>query len=427
MCIDSRIKALVAIAALYESAASAAAAAPEPLALTWVIEQASSQSPRIAVARARWEATVEEVPQTRSLSDPKLYTMFWAVPHDTPNPFSAREVWVGVKQRFPYPGKLSLRGKVATRTADVAYERFKAEEEDVVHRAKRAYYDLYLICKELELTADHLELARDFSQIAESKYVAGTDGQGSVLKALIEISHLSNQLVALGQRRRQAEARLNTLLNRDTGSPLGEPVDVPMTALVHTLDELQLAAFEHRSEARGARVAIARSDAAIDLARKEFYPDFMADVSYWNVRDHQNQWQLMLEANVPIAFWSSDSYDARVRQAKIERRASEAALGDLQREISYAVESAFVGIQEAAVTVDHYRRVMIPQARQAVEIIRVGYETDREDFLSLLESERTLLRYELDLHRARVAYEESFADLERAVGIALEPGHGGRS
>ena len=403
-----------------------AAESPTRLSLQWAIDTAVAGNRSIAAARSRWAAAVEEVPQAGSLDDPSIYTMFWAVPDDTPNPFAAREVWLGLKQRFPYPGKLALRSGVAGEVANVAKQRSISAEAEVVRQVKQAFYDLYLVAREAEITTRHLELAREFSRIAEAKYTTGIGAQGNVLKAVVEIADLSNQLLILGQRRRTAAARLNALLNREPDAMLGAPEEFALSAVPQTQDELRLAALANRSELRGARAAISGSAVAIDLARREFYPDFMTDFSYWNVRDRGNRWMLMVEAKMPLAFWSKGKHEARLRQAESERRTLEAAQEELEREIAFAVEDAFVRVQVAGQNAELYERVIIPEARQAVQAVQAGYQTDREDFLNLVDSQRALLRFELDYHRARVSHEKSFADLERAVGAELHPDKGGK-
>jgi outer membrane protein TolC len=401
----------------------AAAEAPPSTSLTLkgVIQQALEHNPQIVAARAGWEVSTEEIPQVRSLDDPSLYTMFWAVPHDTPNPFSAREVWLGIKQRFPYPGKLDLKGRMADTSAEMARQRYLSVKEEIIRQVRKAYFDLYLLYKEIEIAGKHLNLAREFAQIAEAKYATGTGTQGNVLKGLVEVADLANRIEILEQRRRTAEARLKALLDQEPGTSLGRPAEFALVPLVQTLEELQGMALKNRSERRATELAIDRSEQAIALARREYYPDFMADFAYWNVRDMPNRWMLMVEAKVPVAFWSKGRRDARVRQAQAEKRSWEASLKDLDNQILYAVEEAYAGLEIAADKVGLYQQTVLPQARQAVEALRIAYQTDQESFLSLVDSERRLHAFELEYHRARIDHEKSLADLERAVGAKLRP------
>lgn len=393
--------------------------ASDSITLEWVIEEALHNNPRIVAALTRWEARKEEEPQARSLDDPRLYTMFWAVPDDTPNPFAARETWFGIKQRFPFPGKLKLRGQIAQQTAAMAGHGYLIVQEEIRQKVKLAYYDLFLIDRELEITRKHLELMREFVQIASVRYATGAVAQGDVLKAQVEVSDLGNRVLVLAQRRRAGVAKLNTLMDREPETVLGSLADFPIRPMGYTLDTLKQMAMKNRPELMAVTVAIEKSETAKALAKKAYYPDLMADFSYWNVRNNTNRWMLMIEAKVPVAFWSKGKHDARVRQAEVEKRAWQADYEDVKNQILYAVEEAFVNIQVAWNNVDLYQDVIIPQAQQTVAAIQANYETDRATFLSLVDSERTLLRFELDYYKALVAFEKGQADLVRAIGTTL--------
>ena len=393
--------------------------ASDPITLEWVIGEVLHNNPRIVAAQTRWEAMQEEAPQARSWDDPSFYTMFWAVPHDTPNPFSARETWFGIKQRFPYPGKLKLRGQVAQQTATMAEHGYLIVQENLIQKVKVAYYDLFLIDREIEITQKHLEFMREFVQIAESRYATGAVSQGDVLKAQVEVFDLGNRVLVLAQRRQIGVAKLNTLMDRAPETELGSLAGFSIRPVGYSLEVLKQMAIENRPELKAATLAIERNETAKALAQKAYYPDFMVDFSYWNVRNNTNRWMLMVEAKVPIAFWSKGKHDARLRQVEMEKRVWQADYEDIKNQVLYAVEEAFVNVQVAWNNVDLYQDVIIPQAQQTVETIKTNYETNRATFLNLVDSERTLLRFELDYYKALVAFEKGQADLERAVGTAL--------
>lgn len=389
------------------------------LTLTWIEQQARSRNPQIIAARADREAAQEQAPQARSLDAPSLYTMFWAVPDDTPNPGSAREIWLGAKQVFPYPGKLDLRGRVAETAALIAGQRQASVEAEVVRQARRLYFDLYFDYKQIEITQSHLDLAREFEQIAEARYENGAGGQADVLKALVEIADLGNRVRVLERNLRPAKARLNALLDRDSDAELGRPAEFILAPTPPPLDTLQRRALAHRSERRAAELAVDRSQVRVELAEREYYPDFMTDFSYWNVRDRPNRWMLMVEARLPLAFWSRGRYDARTRQAQAEKKGNAADLQQLDNQILLEVEEAFAALEVSTGDVSLYEHTILPQARQAVDALRAAYQTDQTTFLNLIDSERRLLQFDLAFQRARVAREQSVADLERAVGAPL--------
>ena len=73
----------------------------------------------------------------------------------------------------------------------------------------------------------------------------------------------------------------------------------------------------------------------------------------------------------------------------------------------------------AARTEDIYRRTLIPQTTQRIAAARAGYETGSVDFLTLIDSLRSLEQVRLQRDRAVRDYQQAVADLERAVGQPL--------
>jgi cobalt-zinc-cadmium efflux system outer membrane protein len=67
------------------------------------------------------------------------------------------------------------------------------------------------------------------------------------------------------------------------------------------------------------------------------------------------------------------------------------------------------------------RTTILPQSRQTLDVALAAYQTDRVDFLALLDNERTVLDAQLEYFRAVSDFEEALADLERALGTDLAP------
>ena len=57
-------------------------------------------------------------------------------------------------QTIPFPTKLILRGQLALREAQMAYQRYKEEERSVIWHLEQPYYELYLTKKTLGALRD---------------------------------------------------------------------------------------------------------------------------------------------------------------------------------------------------------------------------------------------------------------------------------
>jgi outer membrane protein TolC len=65
-----------------------------------------------------------------------------------------------------------------------------------------------------------------------------------------------------------------------------------------------------------------------------------------------------------------------------------------------------------------YETSILPQARAAVEAALSGYRVGRVNYMTLVESEMTVNRYEIELVRLAAAYHRAVAGIEALVGGA---------
>ena len=221
---------------------------PRPaLVLPDLILEVLARNPELVAARKQWEAATTRITQARSLDDPTLSVQLWNVPQ-TFNVMQAQNSIFGLSQNLPFPGKLALKGDVASRSAEMTEQAVRAKERELVARLKQAYYDLFLAQKAVQIHHEQVELLRQFVEIANAKFRAGKGSQADVLKAQVELSLLFQQLPVLEQRRETAEAMLNTLLDRDPASPVGIAQAPSQLPLEKPLDDLHRLALNDRPE-----------------------------------------------------------------------------------------------------------------------------------------------------------------------------------
>jgi outer membrane protein TolC len=84
------------------------------------------------------------------------------------------------------------------------------------------------------------------------------------------------------------------------------------------------------------------------------------------------------------------------------------------------VQEALVRAQAASARVALLQTTLLPQAEQTLEVARAAYQTDRVDFLALMDDSRVRLAVRLEYYEALAALEQARVDLERAVGVDLE-------
>ncbi len=388
------------------------------LALPESIREALARNPEIQAARQQREAALQRVTQAGSLDDPTLSVQWWNTPESF-NLGQAQNTIIGLSQTFPFPGKLALKERVASRSAEITEQALRAKERELITRVKRTYYDLFFTHKAIQIHREQIDLLTQFLESALAKFRTGKGSQVDVLKAQVELSTLHQQLPVLEQRRETAQAAVNILVNRDPRSPLGLPQEPRAEPFDKDLDELFRIAAESRPEVKAAGLAVQRNEQARALAHRRYYPDVTVQVQRFQNFQAPDGFGAVMAINLPFAFWSKPKYDAGVQEAAAAVAASRADLETVENLTRFQIRDALAKVRASWDVAVLYRTTVLPQAEQSVEAARAGYRTGRTSFLDLIEADRAWRDFQLAYYRALVDREHRLAELEQLIGQDL--------
>ena len=389
------------------------------LVLPELIQEVLARNPELVAARKQWESATSRITPARSLDDPTLSVQLWNVPQ----PFKATQAdntIFGLSQNLPFPGKLALKGDVASRSADMIEQAVHAKERELVARLKQAYYDLFLAQKAVQIHHEQVELVRQFVEIATAKFRAGKGSQADVLKAQVELSLLFQHLPVLDQRRETAEAMLNTLANRAPASPLGMAQEPSQLPLETPSDDLHHFALNDRPELKAAELAVQRNEQSHALAQRQYYPDF--NVAFQRFQNYQTNdgFGAYVAMSIPFAFWTKPKYDAGVQEAAAAVAVARAEQHTLENLTRFQINDLLAKFRATDQVATLYRTTILPQGEQSVEAARVGYRAGKAGFLDLLEAQRAWRGFQLEYFKALVDRQHRLAELEQVVGIPLD-------
>jgi len=152
------------------------------------------------------------------------------------------------RQDIPGRGKRAARAAVLEKAAEVADSDIAVRARAVVDEVKRMYAELFLARTHIDIHHASVDLLRQFADVSEAKYATGRISQQDVLKAVVELSQLHDDLVVMEERALLAEARMNTLLDRPPDAPIG-PVGAPHERVILPASaELQRMAIARQPE-----------------------------------------------------------------------------------------------------------------------------------------------------------------------------------
>ena len=168
----------------------------------------------LQVAFEQWKIAVEQVPQAKSLPDPKFtYGYFIEEVETRVGPQRNR---LEIMQTFPWFGEIEARKDAAAAAAKAARKRYEAAKLKLFAEVKDAFYEYTYLARAIEIAKENLELIQHFEEVARTKYMAAATGHPDVIHAQIELARLEDRLKTLEELRKPIVARLNSVLNRQS-------------------------------------------------------------------------------------------------------------------------------------------------------------------------------------------------------------------
>lgn len=392
--------------------------------LSGLIEEAVKNNPELKAFEEKIRVYRERPSQAESLDDPRLKLSIVNVPLDTfsfnQEPMTQKQMTI--MQKFPFPGKLALKGAMAGQELEIVKKEYMEKKNDIVKQVKVVYNNLSFINKAIEITENNKALLKEFIKIAETKYAVGKGLQQDVLKSQVELSRMIDRLISLRQKKQTAIARLNTLLNRPTQMPFEEIEEISQTGFNLTFEGLQQIAVENRPVLLGLRHLINRYRFAYKFAKKDYYPDFDVGIGYGQRDDgatveRTDFVSAFVTINIPLWYKTRESRKVAEEEANI-RKATE-QYNAMKNNLFFQIKDILTEIEENEQQIELFSTGIIPQSTMSLQSAIAGYKVNKVDFITLVNNQITLYNYEIDYYRFIADYENKLAELEAAVGKRL--------
>lgn len=388
-----------------------------------LVAEALANNRDILAAQKGYEAARQRPSQAASLPDP-MFSPGWT---SNGNPLPGAKLGssptsaIGfmVSQELPYPGKRQLRGEISNKEAEAEFQSYQSVQLNVISRLKQAYYRLAYDYAALGVVERNRTLLDHLLRVTETRYSVGRAAQQDVFKTQTQISLVEGKRIQLERDRAAREAEINNLLNRRPGAELGAPPELTPREFAHSLDELfELASKQAPMLTRDQKM-IERAELAVNLAHKDYFPDFTASGGYFNQGSMPPMYQFRLDISVPM-FYQRKQRAALTEQTQMlsqARRAYEAT----DQTLHFQIQDQFLLVQASWKLLQLYSNTTVPQASLAFESSLSSYEAGAVDFLSVLTNDMSVLDYEMSYYDELQNYYLALAQLEEMTGAALMP------
>ena len=391
--------------------------------LASLLAEAERSNPQIQAARNRWDAAKQVPTQVSTLPDPQIMVQHFSV--GSPRPFAGYSnsdfayIGFGFSQDIPYPGKLRLRGEIAKREAEVVQQQYESVRRAVLGELKERYYQLAFLTKKETILESDRELLGRAEQSAEAHYRTGAGNQQEVLQAQLEQTKLLREITVNELEAGKAQAAIKQLLDRPQASADIEPVPLAQTPLPYTYDQLLEAARSNNPQITGIGKMVERQDLQIDLAKKDFYPDFNVQYMWQRTDPAQFRAYYMLTFGMRIPIYRSRKQRPELAQAELEKSRARSEYEAESQQVAADLRQQLVTADKTAELLKIYSDGLIPQARAELQAGMAAYQSNRQDFQALLASFLDVLKLDEEYWQTMSEHETALAQIEETTGLSL--------
>ncbi len=382
-------------------------------------DTAALNNPSIQSLYRQYEMVKQKAPQIGALPDLTFAAGYFISPVETR--VGPQQATLGVSQSFPWFGQLEAQEKSVIEKANVVLELFNSERSKINFDVSTTYYNLYVLRAAIRITEDNIVLLNTMKNLANVKFESGKASMVDVLRIEMELGELENQIKYLRDSKRPLEAQFEQLLNTE----LTEEVSFPEVLWSDKLsidreiitDSVQLAnpsilSLQHQ---------ILSFDQEVIAANKIGAPSFTVGLNYTFVGDRagytgdDNGRDVILPTvGVKIPLYRK-KYDALIKEKEIAKESVSLKKDNLSNELNTKLATGFRDYDDAVRRVELYLELS-QYARQALDILMAEYTSTEINFEEVIRMDRKLLRYELELEKARANQNTTVAYINYLMG-----------
>ena len=388
--------------------------------LSEVDAEALANNPEIRSLEQQARLAESRLGSAAAVDDPQLGYRAWGTPILQPWNMNMTQHMFMFTQNVPGSGKRALRYLVAADDAEIQTLLVDAKKREVVGRVHQAFYRLLRSYDQIRIHHDQVALAEQVINATRIQYRAGTVPQKNVLQAGVALSRLSEHLIMFQREADSARAELNTLMGRSPEEPLEVVGQYGIIDALPSQTELLAIAMRNRPELLALEAMKKQGTHKVQLAEKGLKPDFSISAGYMLMPSgSMNRNGYLAEFSMTLPWLNRSKHDSEIQQAKEEATSVQAEYERQRAAISKEIRDALIRAESARKIVELYRGTLQPDLQNVSTAATVAYQTNQADLLSVIETQGMSIEAEYAIYEALLDYEQSLADLERAIGMPL--------
>src|ERR1700722_549411 len=385
-----------------------------------LVQEAEQKNPQIAASLHAWQASRSIPKQVSALPETQLSVQQFSV--GSPRPFAGYSnsdfayIGLGASQDIPYPGKRQLRAQVAEHEAESMEAQTNSVRRTVVGNLKMVYFRLAYIQQTLGVLQRSDELLSQVQEACEARYRVGQGNQQDVLKAQLQHTKILQEIAHRHQEEGLFEAQIKQALGRPQESADIVTETLTVRTLPYSAAELLQKAREQNPDVHSKQASIRQQETRVELAHKNFRPDFNVQYAYEHTGSQTRDYYM---ATFGIRLPNRGRQKAELAEAQENQERARKELDAESQRVLSEVQQQYIRAKTSEERLKIYSDGLVPQSATTFQSALSAYQSNRQDFESLLSGFLDVLNLDLEYRNELVEHESALAELERLTGVDL--------
>ncbi len=332
---------------------------------------------------------------------------------------------LSLKQPLYTSGKVGTALKLASLESEGTSVDVARVEQDVRLRVIRAFYDLLLAGRLLDVSRETVAQREGHLKMARARHEAGVATEVDVLRSQVSLANAQPDLIRSENEVRRARAALNNLLVR--------PIDYPTEAIGELrfkedpdaeLNQIVRQALDHRPEIERLRINELEAGAQKKLANAEnrLRLDFNGQYGFSardpvNLGNHQfTRWMFTLSVGLPL--FDGGRRSGLVRQAVAAQRVATLQRSEAEGAVRLDVQNAVDELERARKTVEA-ARLNVREAERVLKMMEDNYRYGAATTLDVTDAQTALSVARTNLLRG--LYDHTLARAQFRWALGMDP------
>ncbi len=385
--------------------------------LNGYVEFAAKNNPSLQAKFNEYMAALEVAPQVRALPDPQIAFAYFVQPVETR--VGPQEFKISASQMFPWFGTLKAKENVAIQAAKAKYEIFEEAKSKLAHEVRSTYFNLYFNDKAVSITLENIEILTVINKLSYIKVEAGLVSAVDEYRIVMEINDLENQLALLKDKQTVLNVMFNNLLNADTDSA----IVLPDMIWENDFTLSRTAALDSIKLKNHKLISISFQQQALsyrkEVARKLGRPSFNIGVDYTMVGKGDSNMAgtdafVFPKVGITIPLYRS-KYKAMINEVVYLETAKSLENDNQVNVLETLFETVWKDYRDANRRIDLYD-IQLNLARKSLKLLETDYATANKNFEEILRMERRVLKYNLELEKAKSDKQANISFIDYLLG-----------